>query len=162
LTDGVAQNIEMLDQVATFTGAPQFRRMPLQEFSGTYEWTQKALRITNLVAESKGLMRLEGSCTIADDGMISGALRMGVTPQTLQWLPGSRERVFTVVQNGYVWTDVKIGGSLQNPQEDLSFRLAAAVRDEAIHQGKRFIEDLPSAAKDGAKGVLDTLTPLIK
>lgn len=162
LTDGVAQNIEMLDQVAAFTGAPQFRRMPLQELSGNYEWTQKVLKLTNLVAESKGLLRLEGSCTIAEGGVLDGSLRVGVAPQTLQWLPGSRELVFTVAQNGYVWTDVKISGSMQNPQEDLSSRLAAAIRDEAIHQGKRFIEDIPNAAKDGAKGVLDALAPLIK
>jgi hypothetical protein len=162
LTDGVAENIEMLDQVAAFTGAPQFRRMPLQEISGNFEWFQNVLKITNLVAESKGLLRLEGSCTIAEGGNLSGSLRVGVTPQTLQWLPGSRERVFTVAQSGYVWTDVRIGGSLLNLQEDLSPRLAAAVRDEAIDQGKRLIEDLPSAAKDGAKGVMDTLTPLVK
>jgi hypothetical protein len=159
LTDGVAENIEMLDQVATFTGAPQFRRMPLQEFSGNFEWTQNVLKITNLVAESKGLLRLEGSCTIAENGNLSGTLRVGVTPQTLQWLPGSRERVFTVTQNGYVWTDVKIGGSLQDLREDLSPRLAAAIRDETIERGKRFIEELPNAARDGAKGVLDSLLP---
>ena len=162
LTDGVAENIEMLDQVATFTGAPQFRRMPLQEFSGNYEWTWNLLKITNLVAESKGLLRLEGACTIAEGGRLDGSLRVGVTPQTLQWLPGSRERVFTVAHNGYLWTDVRIGGSLQNPQEDLSSRLAAAVRDETIYQGRRLIEDIPSAAKDGAKGVIDSLAPLIK
>jgi hypothetical protein len=162
LTDGIAENIEMLDQVATFTGAPQFRRMPLQELSGNFEWTQKLLKITNLVAESKGLLRLEGSCSIAEGGALSGSLRVGVAPQTLQWLPGSRERVFTVAQNGYVWTDVRIGGSLQSLQEDLSPRLAAAIRDETIDRGKRFIEDLPNAAKDGAKGILDTLAPLVK
>ena len=162
LTDGVAENIEMLDQVATFTGAPQFRRMPLQELSGNYEWTRNLLKITKLVAESKGLLRLEGACTIAEGGRLDGLLRVGVTPQTLQWLPGSRERVFTVAQNGYVWTDVRIGGSLQDPQEDLSSRLAAAVREETIYQGRRLIEDIPSAAKEGAKGVLDSLVPLIK
>jgi hypothetical protein len=162
LTDGVAENIEMLNQVATFTGAPQFRRMPLQEFSGNFEWTRNLLKITNLVAESKGLLRLEGTCTIAEGGRLEGSLRVGVTPQTLQWLPGSRERVFTVAQKGYVWTDVRIGGSLRNPQEDLSARLAAAVRDETIYQGRRLIEDIPNAAKDGAKGVLDSLAPLIK
>ena len=162
LTEGVAENIEMLDQVATFTGAPQFRRMPLQQLSGNYEWTRNLLKITNLVAESKGLLRLEGACSIAEGGRLDGLLRVGVTPQTLQWLPGSRERVFTVAQNGYVWTDVRIGGSLQNPQEDLSSRLAAAVRDETIYQGRRLIEDIPSAAKDGAKGVIDSLVPLLK
>ena len=120
------------------------------------------MKITNLVAESKGLLRLEGNCTIAAGGAISGTLRVGVTPQTLQWLPGSRERVFTVVQNGYVWTDVEISGSLQDLREDLSSRLAAAMRDETIDHGARAIQELPDAARDGARGVLDALIPLIK
>ncbi|HEY5703949.1 MAG TPA: hypothetical protein VIS96_00065 [Terrimicrobiaceae bacterium] len=162
LTDGFAQNMELLDRVASFTGAPQFRRMPLQEISGNYEWLKGTVQITNLVAESKGLLRVEGNCTITNGGMIAGALRVGVTPQTLQWLPGSRERVFTAAQSGYVWTDVKISGSLQDLREDLSMRLATAMRDETIDRGARVIEDIPSAAKDGAQGVFDALVPLIK
>ena len=162
LTDGLAQNMELLDRVATFTGAPQFRRIPLQEISGIFEWTRESVQITNLVAESKGLLRVEGNCTIAASGTVNGALRIGVTPQTLQWLPGSRERVFTVAQSGYVWTDVKISGSLQDLREDLSSRLAAAMGDEAIDRGTRAIQEIPNAAKDGAQGVLDALLPLIK
>ena len=162
LTDGLAQNMELLDRVASFTGAPQFRRIPLQEISGSYEWTKGTVQITNLVAESKGLLRVEGNCTITDGGMINGALRVGVTPQTLQWLPGSRERVFTVAQGGYVWTDVRISGSLQDMREDLSSRLAAAMGDETIDRGTRVIQEIPNAAKDGAQGVLDALVPLIK
>jgi hypothetical protein len=162
VTDGLALNMELLDRVATFTGAPQFRRMPLQEISGIFEWTKGTVQITNLVAESKGLLRLEGNCTIAAGGAVSGTLRVGVTPQTLQWLPGSRERVFTVVQGGYVWTDVEISGSLQDLRENLSSRLAAAMRDETIDRGTRAIQEFPNAAKDGARGVLDALVPLIK
>jgi hypothetical protein len=146
LTEGLAQNVELLDQVATFTGAPQFRRIPLQEISGSYQWTNGNLQITNLVAESKGLLRLEGNCTIDAGGAVNGALRVGVTPQTLQWLPGSRERVFTVAQGGYVWTDVKISGSLQDLREDLSSRLAAAMGDETIQQGVRAIQEIPRRA----------------
>ena len=152
--------MELLDRVAIFTGAPQFRRMPLQEVSGDFEWSNEAVQITNLVAESKGLMRLEGNCTVTDGGTVDGALRVGVTPQTLQWLPGSRERVFTVAQSGYVWTDVKINGSLTDLREDLSSRLAAAMQDEAIHQGTQIIKELPGAATKGAQGVLDALVPL--
>jgi hypothetical protein len=155
LTDGLAENIELLDRVAAFTGAPQFRRMSLQELSGNYEWTKGSLQITNLVAESKGLLRLEGSCVITDAGGITGALRVGVTPQTLQWIPGSRERVFTVAQNGYVWTDIKISGSLKDLREDLTPRLVAAMQDETIHQGTRIIRELPNAAREGAQGALD-------
>ncbi|MFZ0708633.1 MAG: hypothetical protein WAM53_01205 [Terrimicrobiaceae bacterium] len=162
LTEGLAQNVELLDRVATFTGAPQFRRIPLQEISGSYQWANGNLQITNLVAESKGLLRLEGNCTIDAGGSVNGALRVGVTPQTLQWLPGSRERVFTVAQGGYVWTDVKISGSLQDLREDLSSRLAAAMKDETIQQGVRAIQEIPNAARGGTQGVLDALAPLIK
>lgn len=162
VTDALAQNLQLLDRVAAFTGAPQFRRMPLQEISGNFEWTQNAVQITNLVAESKGLLRLEGTCTIAAGGAVQGALRIGVTPQTLQWLPGSRERVFTVAQGGYVWTDVSVSGSLTDLREDLSSRLAAAMQDEAIYQGTQIIKKLPEAAKEGAHGVFDALVPLLK
>ena len=162
LTDGLAQNVQLLDHVATFTGAPQFRRIPLQEISGNYQWMNGSVQITNLVAESKGLLRLEGNYTIDAGGGVNGALRVGVTPQTLQWLPGSRERVFTVAQGGYIWTDVKISGSLQDLREDLSSRLAAAMKDETIEEGLRAVEEVQNAARRGAQGMLDAFTPLLK
>jgi hypothetical protein len=131
-----------------------FGECPFRELSGNYEWTrfpsdyQPRRRV-------KGLLRLEGSCVITDAGGITGALRVGVTPQTLQWIPGSRERVFTVAQNGYVWTDVKISGSLKDLREDLTPRLVAAMQDETIHQGTKIIRELPNAAREGAQGALD-------
>jgi len=161
LSEGLLQNLEALDKIATFTGAPQFRRMPLQEISGNYQWARGGLNVTNLVAESKGLLRIEGQCDMAADGALSGTVRVGVTPQTLQWLPGSRERVFTVAQNGYLWTDVRVGGTLHNPKEDLTSRLVAAMKNEVIQQGEKVLEVLPGGAKEGAQGVLDLLKPLL-
>jgi hypothetical protein len=162
VTEGVLQNLPMLDKVASFTGARQFRHMPIQEFSGTYHWSGGALKATDLVLESKGLMRVEGNCDLAPDGRLTGTLRIGVTPQTLQWLPGSRERVFTVSENGYLWTPLQLGGTLQNPKEDLSARLAAAMKDEVIDQGRKALEVLPGPAKKGAQGLLDALAPLLR
>lgn len=162
VTDGLVQNVSTLEEVAKFTGAPQFRRMPVQEFSADYTWFRGDLNLTNIVLESKGLLRVEGTCAIAANGAVDGQLRVGVTPQSLQWLPGSRERVFTVSQNGYLWTNVRIGGTLQSISEDLSGRLVNAAKDEVIQQGVRTIESLPNATKDGVKGVLDVLTPLVR
>lgn len=161
MTDGLLQNLQVLDQIATFTGAPQFRRMPLQDVSGDYRWSRGALDIANLVLESKGLMRIEGACALSADGALDGNLRVGVTPQTLQWLPGSRERVFTKAEKGYLWTEVRVGGTLQNPREDLSARLAAAMKDEVIQQGEKALDVLPGPARDGAREVLDILKPLL-
>lgn len=162
LTDGLLQNLHLLEKIASFTGAPQFRRMPVQEFSGTFQWAVGALALNDVVLESKGLLRLEGQCTVGSAGELAGRFRVGVTPQTLQWLPGSRERVFIQAENGYLWTEVKIGGTVEQVQEDLSPRLARAMGEEVIDQGSSLIENLPGAARDGAKGVLDALSPLLR
>ncbi|CAN5494528.1 hypothetical protein BH09VER1_BH09VER1_42670 [soil metagenome] len=167
VTDGMLQNFPLLDQIASFTQAPQFKHMPLQELSGKYQWAAGKLALSNLVLESKGLLRIEGECFIAADGALQGTLQVGVTPQTLQWLPGSRERVFTVNRNSYVWTEVHLSGSTSNIQEDLTSRLKSAAKDEVIDQGTKLLDQLPipgaakDGAKEGAKGVLDILTPLI-
>lgn len=167
ITEGMLRNLPLLDQIATFTQAPQFSHMPLQELSGKYQWAAGKLTLTNLILESKGLLRVEGSVVIGSDGSLQGTLQVGVTPQTLQWLPGSRERVFTVSRNSYVWTDVHLSGSTTNIQEDLTTRLKGAVKDEVIDQGTKLLNQLPipgaakDGAKEGAKGVLDILTPLI-
>ncbi len=161
VTEGLVQNVSTLEEVAKFTGAPQFRRMPVQEFSANYKWADGNLALTNIVLESKGLLRVEGVCTISGAGAVEGNLRVGVTPQSLQWLPGSRERVFTTAQNGYLWTSVRIGGTLQNINEDLSSRLANAMKDEVINQGVKTIEMLPGATKGGVKDMLDILSPLL-
>lgn len=161
LKEGLIQGVPVFEQIATFTGAPQFRRMPLQQMTGDYTWAGGILTLTSVVAESKGLLRVEGNCVITEDGRLQSNLRVGVTPQTLQWLPGSRERVFTVAENGYLWTNVRVGGTLQNPEEDLSARLAVAMGDEVIKQGTQVIEQLPGGVKDGAKKALDLLSPLL-
>lgn len=161
LTDGLLQNLPLLDQIATFTGAPQFRRMPLQQFAGNFTWASGQLSLSNLVIESKGLMRMEGGCVISSDGKIQGLVRLGVTPQTLQWLPGSRERVFNTPKNGYLWTDVRIAGTIENPQEDLTARLVNAAKSEVIQQGINVLQSVPGPASEGAKKALDILSPLI-
>jgi len=162
VTDALLQNLPVLEQVAVFTGAPQFRRMPLQEISGDYQYKNGSLVVGNFVAESKGLMRVEGDCKVDVSGALSGIFRVGVTPQTLQWLPGSRERVFVTSRNGYVWTDVKVDGTLQNLHEDLSPRLADALKDEAIQRGTKALENLPGAAKEGVNGAMEILAPLLR
>jgi len=161
LKDGLLQGVPVFEQIATFTGAPQFRRMPLQQVTGLYTWAGGVLTVTNLVAESKGLLRVEGNCVIGANGELQSTLRVGVTPQTLQWLPGSRERVFTTAENGYLWTNVRLGGTVDNPQEDLSARLVAAMGNEVIEQGTKVLENLPAAAPEAAKKALDLLSPLL-
>ena len=161
LQDGRLEEFPLLATVADFTGNPAFRRMPIQKVSGDFSWENGLLKITNFSAESKGLLRVEGVMTIGAKGAIDGNYQIGVSPQTLQWLPGSRTRVFTDSRGGYVWTEVKVGGTLDFPTENLSPRLAAAMGDEVIQQGTNLINATPGAALDGVKGVLDILRPIV-
>lgn len=162
LTDGLVQKVPLLDQIAKFTGAPQFRRMPVQEVSSDFSWQNGILTLTNFIGESKGLLRLEGTCTIGAGQQIDGTFRIGVTPQTVQWLPGSREKVFTEAGEGYLWTSLKIGGTMENPSEDLSGRLLAAMGEQVIEQGTKALDNLPAPAREGAKQALDLLKPFFQ
>jgi hypothetical protein len=161
LTDGLLQNVETLDRVAKFTDSPQFRRMPLQNVSGRFSNMDGAWNVENFLLESKGLLKATGSLRVSPHGDLEGNLEVGVGPQVLQWIPGSRERVFTVNRDGYVWTPVRLGGTLTHPKEDLSVRLTVAAQEEVIDTGVRAITDPAGTVLDGARGILDSLAPLL-
>ena len=161
LTDGLLQGLPVQKEIAQFTQSPQFERMPLQQVSGDFTHDGSATTIRNFVAESQGLLRLEGDCEIGASGSLAGVFRVGVTSQSLQWLPGSQERVFVTEENGYLWTTVKIGGTLQNPTEDLSERLAKAMGEQVIDTGVQLIKGAPSNAVDTVHKAIDILSPLI-
>jgi hypothetical protein len=160
LQEGRLENIPLLAAVADFTGNPSFRRMPLQDVAGDFTYDRGILQITNFAAESKGLLRIEGTATLGKSGELEGRFQIGVTPQTLQWLPGSRERVFVTARNGYLWTDLTVGGTLEHPTENLSGRLAVAMGNQVIDMGTGLINAAPGTAVDGVRGVLDILSPL--
>jgi hypothetical protein len=161
LTDGMLKGLPVQKEIAKFTRSPQFERMPLQTVSGdcTYDGTMLVLK--NFVAESAGLLRIEGSCTIGAGDTLDGTFLVGVTSPSLQWLPGSQEKVFVSSRNGYLWTEVKIGGTVQNPVEDLSSRLARAMGEQVIDTGVQLLQDGPTKATDAVNKALDILTPLI-
>jgi hypothetical protein len=161
LRDGRIENIPMLGLIGDFTGNPSFRRMPIQEMAGNFTYEKGVLEVTGFFAESKGLFRIEGSSRIGPGNALEGQFEVGVTPQTLQWLPGSRERVFRNAKNGYLWTNVAVGGTIQSPTEDLSARLAAAMGGELIEKGAGVLQNAPGNAVEGVKSVLDILRPLV-
>ncbi len=162
LTEGTLTGLPMQREIALFTRSPQFERIPLHELSGAFVVDGGVTEVRNLVAESKGLLRLEGVVRIGPGGALAGDLQIGVTPQTLQWLPGSRERVFTESRGGYRWTSLEVGGTLDRPTEDLSGRLAAATVDEAVEVGTRLLEEAPERARDVVDDVLDLFVPLLR
>lgn len=154
LTDGLVEALPVLNKIAAFTRTEQFRRIALQKASADFSWMKSKCTVSNLVLESKGLIRVEGGFVV-EQGSINGMLMVGVTPASLRWLPGSQEHVFTQERNGFVWTPVRISGPLDAIQEDLSSRLITAA-------GNQLIDDVKGNMEKGAQQVLDLLNPLIR
>lgn len=161
LSDGRLEGLPVQVQIADFTRTPQFRHMPVHEISGKFTQREGGVEIRDFVMESRGLLRIEGGCTVGPNGELAGDFQVGVTPQTLQWLPGSRERVFVVSRNGYLWTTLRVGGTVDRPTEDLSGRLARAMGDEIIETGTNLIKQAPDKADEVLERALEVLSPLI-
>jgi hypothetical protein len=163
LTQGELEALPVLDQIALFTRTERFRKINLTKTSANFTHAADRTTVTNFIAESEGLIRVEGGF-VTENGMIDGTFQVGVTPSSLQWLPGSQAKVFTVARGGYLWTTVRLTGPLASPQEDLTRRLVAAAGGEVIDTIQNTIQDLPNGKLPDApkKLIEDILTPLLK
>lgn len=137
LKEGFLKQLPVLDRVATYTRVDRFRRVVLDVAEADYTWTPGAVVLRKLVLQSNGLIRVEGDLSMRD-GNLSGTLAVGVTSETLQWIPGAERRVFVepapsaTSPAGYVWTTVRLGGTTAAPTEDLSRRLVEGVGTELL------------------------------
>lgn len=118
-------DIDALRKLADFTGESAFRRLHLQVISGKYRWQAAALEVSDFVAESRGLLRLQGSFTLKA-GNIHGRLQLGVSARVLKSFPGAREEVFTRSHDGYFWTAISPAGPMKDAGSELKQRLVAA------------------------------------
>ena len=53
---------------------------------------------------------------------LRGTIRLGLTREYLDWLPNPEE-VFSRKQGGYLWTNVRLSGTIDDPGQDLSSRI---------------------------------------
>ena len=147
LTNGLVEALPLLNQIATFTRTERFRRLSLSKASLSFTRDGSFASAKDIVIESEGLLRVEGACTVVND-RIDGVFQMGVTAASLQWLPGSQARVFTVARDGYFWTPLRLTGPVAHPTEDLTPRLVAAAAGELLQNSQ-------DAVLDAAKTILD-------
>jgi hypothetical protein len=160
LSEGVLEALPILNRIAEFTKTDRFRRIALNRVRGDFRMDGGGVKITNFVLESERLISVKGQFTVID-GMIDGTFDIGVTPGPLQWLPGSQEKVFNTMRDGYAWTTLRITGPVETPREDLSSRLAAAAQAAVVEKVESTATEAVGGAvetvKKGATGVLDLL-----
>jgi hypothetical protein len=158
LRDGRLEALPVLNQIALFTNTQQYRQLTLTHARADFRRERGELRVTNLTAESQGLLRLEGAFTIAQ-AVIDGTFQVGVAPASLQWLPGSQERVFTTARDGYLWTTMRLSGPVESPSEDLTSRLVAAAGGAVVEKVENTARDVIRTGREAARSALDLLFP---
>lgn len=156
LANGQLEALPVLNEIAAFTRTQQFRKLTLSRASCDFARRGERLNVRNFIAESEGLIRIEGAFAI-ENSTIDGNFQVGVTPASLQWLPGSQTRVFTESRGGYLWAPMRLAGPLNSPTEDLTPRLAAAAGNEVIEQFGGAVKDATKTMKDATKSALDLL-----
>jgi hypothetical protein len=174
ISKGVLENVPVLDQIATYAKAERFRRLVLTKVTADFESLGEQTVFRNIDVESDGLTRIRGAVLLTGNA-IEGEIKLGVTPGTLQWIPGAEQKVFAEPADGYLWTTVKVGGTLDKIEQDLSGRLVAAAAEsilgvpvdgagnaqEAMQDvGKKVAEELSKQTGQDAKEIEETAEKL--
>ncbi|PYJ59757.1 MAG: hypothetical protein DME74_11775, partial [Verrucomicrobia bacterium] len=95
--------------------------LALNDCSLSFEWKYPKIDINKIGIEERGKFRIEGELSI-EGRRLGGMIRLGLTREYLDWLPNP-EQVFSRKQNGYLWTNVRLFGTIDDPGQDLSPRI---------------------------------------
>jgi hypothetical protein len=121
VSNGGIDNLPFLEKLAELAQKKSFERLELNDCSLRFGWKYPKIDINNIAVEQSGKFRIEGEISI-EERRLRGTIRLGLTREYLDWLPNPEE-VFSRKQDGYLWTNVRLFGTIDNPGQDLSPRI---------------------------------------
>ncbi len=127
IADGLLHELKPVVQYIKITGSPDPGDLPLKSCRAHVRWDKGALTFEQIDVESEGVFRLTGTLTIAADKSLDGQLELGLTDPYLKWLPTAHTAIFTRDEGPYHFATVRLSGTAQKPQQDLSARVAKEV-----------------------------------
>lgn len=135
ISDGKLIELPAMEVIAAAAAKSSLKTIILNRANLAFRWKYPRIEIHEIEVSGDGKLSLLGSLEINQDSL-SGTLDLGIAPEYLEWLPKASETIFTREADGLIWTKVQLSGTLQNPQEDLTPRLATALkRDPAAAAG---------------------------
>lgn len=132
--------LPQLDQLADFTGMNQFRSFPVQEASSRFFHDGETTRWTDVVMESRGLLKMVGEATVGPGDRLSGSFQLGITTAIIRVLPMATQLLGAEERDGYLWMPMKVGGTLSHPTDDLSPRLVIAIAAKAAGEVRKGLD----------------------
>jgi hypothetical protein len=121
IQDGRVDDIPLLNKLAELARNKSFERLDLNECSLGFVWCYPEIDIKDISIEEKGKFRIEGEISVKRQ-QLRGTIRLGLAREYLDWLPNPEE-VFSRRSSGYLWTEVHLSGTIDEPRQDLSQRI---------------------------------------
>jgi len=122
-------DLPILDFLAASTARKSLKRITLSTCEVKFRWKYPRFEITSLDFSSREKVSVRGTVAV-ENGALSGDLEVGLASTYLDWLPKARETIFRSRDDGLIWTKVHLSGSLRDPQDDLTPRLAEALKED--------------------------------
>jgi hypothetical protein len=127
IQDGRIEDVPLLDKLAELSQKKSFERLALDECSLRFSWQYPEIDIRDIAIEEKGKFRIDGEIFIKGK-VLRGTIKLGLTREYLDWLPNPEE-VFSRRSSGYLWTDVRLSGTIDEPRQDLSQRIVELFKE---------------------------------
>jgi len=121
INNGRIDDVPLLNKLAELAQKRSLERLALNECSLGFAWRYPEIDIKDITIEEKGKFRIEGEISVKRR-LLRGTIRLGLTREYLDWLPNPEE-VFSRRSSGYLWTDVHLSGTIDEPRQDLSQRI---------------------------------------
>ena len=121
ISNGRVDNVPLLNKLAELARKKSFERLDLNECSLGFAWHYSEIEIKDVTIEEKGKFRIEGEISVKRR-LLRGTIKLGLTREYLDWLPNPEE-VFSRRSGGYLWTEVRLSGTIDEPRQDLSERI---------------------------------------
>lgn len=161
LSQAVLHRADWLAALANITGRPDLLRLQISKANGAFAFRDSAWHWHDLLIESNDLLRIEGGFRISADRQLAGEIQLGVAPDLLRPLPGATEKIFTETRDGFVWTSVVLGGTVEAPSENLTPRLAQAATSQALEAVQPILETVPVRAREAVGDTINTLFDIL-
>lgn len=148
------RNLPALVSLASIFNGEDYRTVPWKSLHFKFRRDAAGmLDFEELQAVSPKGVAVQGSGKIAGQN-VAADVQLGVQRAGRPWLVAFMPVLFRTEKNGYLWTPVKVGGTLQAPTEDLTPRVIAAL--PATSAVETAVE-LPAGAVEEAGALLRSL-----
>jgi hypothetical protein len=121
IRNGRIDDFPLLEKLAELAQKKSLEHLQLNDCSLTFGWRYPKIDIKDIIVEEEGKFRVEGEISI-ERRRLGGTIRLGIAREYLDWLPNPEE-VFSRRQGGYLWTNVHLSGTIDEPGQDLSPRI---------------------------------------